>query len=332
MKIGLIDVDGSAAKKKKWGATAFPNLALCKISAYHKAQGDSIEWYDPMFSGHMDKVYMAKVFNFSTDYQWPIDADEVIQGGTGYDIYSKLPQEVDDCQPDLSIYPGVPQDTAYGFLTRGCCNKCPWCVVPKKEGAINPYWDIERVLDGKKKAVLMDNNILAAGEYGMQQLRRIAEMGIRVDFNQALDARLVNEENAALLGRIKWIGNTIRLGCDTHGQINDCENAIELIDKNGYKGIYFLYTMIGGGNSTIQECYERINYWRKRNLVLAEQHHGKRYFPNCQPFRDPMRLNDIPPWQRDMARWTNDRCVFATTDFHDYEPRQGFKCRNYFAM
>ena len=81
------------------------------------------------------------------------------------------PQEIDDMQPDLSIYPNLPTDTSYGFLTRGCPNKCAWCVVPRKEGAIRPYWDIDRVANRRKKVVLMDNNnILAAGDYCLTSL------------------------------------------------------------------------------------------------------------------------------------------------------------------
>ena len=133
MKIGLIDIDGHA-KKKKWGATIYPNLALCKISAWHKKQGDEVIWYEPMYSGHCDKVYISKVFNFTPDVDFFIDADEVIKGGTGYDATVKLPEEIDRTQPDYSIYPLLPKDTAYGFLTRGCPNKCKWCVVPTNEG------------------------------------------------------------------------------------------------------------------------------------------------------------------------------------------------------
>jgi hypothetical protein len=76
MKIGLIDIDGGK----------FPNIPLMKISAWHKAQGDSVEWYDPMFSGHLDRVYVSKVFSFSRDYEYYINADEVIYGGSGYAI------------------------------------------------------------------------------------------------------------------------------------------------------------------------------------------------------------------------------------------------------
>ena len=79
LKIGLIDVDGHN----------YPNLPLMKISAWHKAQGDSVEWYQPLFSGHMDKVYMSKVFSFTPDYEYFIDADEISRGGadTQYNLW-----------------------------------------------------------------------------------------------------------------------------------------------------------------------------------------------------------------------------------------------------
>ena len=63
MRIGLIDVDGHN----------FPNIPLMKLSTWHKSQGDSVEWYQPLFSGHMDKVYMSKVFSFTPDYSEFVD-------------------------------------------------------------------------------------------------------------------------------------------------------------------------------------------------------------------------------------------------------------------
>lgn len=145
MRIGLVDIDGHA-KKKKWGATVYPNLALCKIARYHKERGDSVEWAMPML--RYDIVYMSKVFNFSADDTTVYQADRIIRGGTGYDIASQLPEEIDRLQPDYSIYPHLALDTAYGFLTRGCPNHCPWCVVPRKEGAIRPYMDIDEIAMG----------------------------------------------------------------------------------------------------------------------------------------------------------------------------------------
>lgn len=130
--IGLIDVDSHN----------YPNLALMKLSAWHKKQGDRVEWYD--FTQHYDRVYMSKVFSFTPDYGYVINADEVVKGGTGYAIHGAggehyvqdedkvLPDEIEHIMPDYSLY-GI-KDTAYGFLTRGCPRGCQFCIVGKKEG------------------------------------------------------------------------------------------------------------------------------------------------------------------------------------------------------
>lgn len=293
MRIGLVDID-SHAKVKKWGATIYPNLALCKIAAWHRAQGDEVEWAIPLC--HYDIIYKSKIFNFSPDDLTAYDADEIVCGGTGYDIESKLPTEIDRTRPDYTIYPSVPSDIAYGFLTRGCPNKCKWCVVPRKEGAIAPYMDIDEVADGRKKVVLMDNNILAAGDYAVEQLTKIIEKGYRVDFNQALDARLVTDEFARLLAQIKWLDNDrIRFGCDTHKQIEDCERAIDLINGYGFNGQYFLYTMLG---SNFQECLTRTAYWQERLQEYRRTKQGRPIYIHAQPFRDPLRKNSPPPMEK----------------------------------
>lgn len=326
MRIGLVDIDGHA-KKKKWGATIYPNLALCKIARYHKQRGDVVEWALPFY--HYDIVYMSKVFNFSPDDLTMYDADKIIKGGTGYDISSKLPDDIDRMQPDYSIYPNIPNDTAYGFLTRGCPNKCPWCVVPRKEGAIRLYMDVDEIaIEGRRKLVLMDNNILAAGDYAIEQLEKIIERGYRVDFNQALDARLVTDEFARLLAKIKWLDNNrIRFGCDTHKQIEDCERAMASIEKYGFTGQFFLYTML---NSNFYECYDRINYWWLRMRKVREDHHGRQVYAYAQPYRDPDNSSHtIPQWQKDMACWVNKKAHFVAHSFEEFEPRKGFKCREY---
>ena len=326
MLIGLVDVDGHA-KKKKWGATIYPNLALAKIARYWINRGGQIEWATPM--KHYDIVYMSKVFNFSPDDTYIYNADVIVKGGTGYDPTSQLPEEIDRLQPDYSIYPNVPKDTAYGFLTRGCPNRCKWCVVPRKEGAIRPYMDVDEIaIEGRRKLVLMDNNILAAGDYCMEQLEKIIERGYRVDFNQALDARLVTEEVAQLLARVKWLDNNrIRFGCDTHGQIAECERAMALINKYGFTGQYFLYTML---TDDFRECYERIVYWWRRTQETRANHQGRYVYPHAQPYRDPMNPNHhIPQWQKDMAGWVNKKAHFVAHSFEDFEPRKGFRCKQY---
>lgn len=306
MNVALLAVDSN-----------YPNLALMKISAYHKSQGDTVEWYNPLDT--YDLLYMAKVFSFTPDYAYVIAnvRGEVVRGGTGYDVRSSLPGDIDRIQPDYSLYPTVDIRTSYGFLTRGCPNRCRWCVVPQKEGGIRPYMDVDEItLHGARPyAILMDNNVLAC-DYGLSQLEKIAKRGYHVDFNQALDARLVTEDIARLLAKVRWM-KRIRFGCDTPAQIAHCERAIELIRSCGYRGEFFLYCIL----MDFAESYRRISHWRKDKKVI----------PFAQPYRDiDNPYQRIPQWQKDMAHWVNRKELFAKCSFEDFEPRKGFFCREYF--
>lgn len=169
MKIGLIDVDGHN----------FPNIPLMKISAWHKSQGDTVEMYSPLFTGHCDIVYMSKVFSFTQDFQYYIDADRVIKGGSGYaiqtingrEVYRKendqqLPQEIEHIYPDYDLYPELCKDTAYGFLTRGCPRGCDFCHVKDKEGRRSiKVADLSEFWRGQKNIVLCDPNLIACKEW-----------------------------------------------------------------------------------------------------------------------------------------------------------------------
>jgi hypothetical protein len=234
-------------------------------------------------------------------------------------VRKKLPDEIDRQQPDYSIYRACrwhDAKIAYGFLTRGCTRRCPWCVVPEKEGDIAPYRDIEEILDGRKAAVLMDNNILAA-EYGSQQLKKIAQIGCRVDFNQGLDARLIVANTAipTLLAAIRWL-KPLRLACDSSVMMKTVAEAARLLRLAGVKpsrlSCYVLLT-------DLQSSLERINFLRKLDIM-----------PFAQPYRDFLHKHEIPQWQRDMARWCNDKAILQSTDFKDYQPRKGFRCAEHF--
>lgn len=335
MVIGLIDVDGHHGKKR-WGSTAYLNLALGKIARYHKENGDAVEWARPLdlFNRqHYDILYASKVFNFSPDVDYNQYSYKVlIKGGTGYDLRSVLPTKIEQLQPLYEMFPYVPTNTAYGFLTRGCPNKCPWCVVPKKEGAIRPYMDVDEIaIEGRNHLVLMDNNILATGDYAKEQLRKIADNGYYVDFNQGLDARIVTEEYAELLGRCHWINSRVRFACDNMAQIAPCEKAMQMLENNGFKGEFFLYTMVGGKNG-LQECYDRIHYWwqRLQDFRRGDKTH-RAVYAYAQPYRDPANPNHtIPQWQKDIAQWCNKRMIFCQCDFMDFMPRKNFKCSEYF--
>ena len=204
-KIGLIDVDGHN----------YPNLPLMKISSYHKSIGDSVEWYNQL-SGHMDKVYMSKVFSFTPDYKYKIDADIIEKGGTGYaihledgkEVYDKskdkpLPYEIEHIYPDYSLYPELTKDTAYGFLTRGCPRNCDFCHVAPKEGRCSSkVADLTEFWNGQKNIVLCDPNILACSEH-IELLQQLVDSKAWIDFNQGLDIRLINDRNIELINQIK---------------------------------------------------------------------------------------------------------------------------------
>lgn len=313
MNIGLIDVDGHSK---------FPNIPLMKLARWHKNRGDNVEFYSVF--GNYDIVYMGKVFTFTNDYRYTMpNAKKIVRGGTGYDYKIKLPEEVDQLQPDYTIYPFIDKRTAYGKLTVGCPNKCSWCIVPKKEGMIKPYMDIEEIaIDGRNKIVLIDNNLLAVNDYAMMQFEKIIRYGYRIDLNQANDARLMTRETAKIMSQVKWINNLIRFGCDTKAQIEPCLKALEWLCEFGFRGQVEMYTMIHGN---LHECYERISFWRKVNFK------GITVRCQSQPKLDFTKSRqNIPRWAKDMARWSNRKELYASFDFRDYIPRKGFTCSEYF--
>lgn len=247
MIIGLHDAEKEYLKEK-----TFPNYALMKISAWHKSQGDTVEWWNPLYK--YDRVYSSKVFDFT-----PVDPylpEDAIRGGTGYrdiPMDQTLPLEMDNMFPDYSIYPEC--DFAIGYLTRGCPNNCRWCVVPEKEGNIRPYraWE-DIVRTDTNKLVLMDNNILAC-KYGIGQLHSLIGSGYQIDLNQGMDARLVNDRVAEILSRLKWI-RFIRFSCDQKAQIGSVKRCIELLGKYGVKPYrIFIYLLV---TADIQDAADRV--------------------------------------------------------------------------
>ena len=202
MKIGLIDVDGHN----------FPNIPLMKISAWHKRQGDIVEMYSPLFTGHCDIVYMSKVFSFTPDFQYYIDADRVIKGGSGYaiqtingrEIYKKendqqLPEEIEHIYPDYDLYTELCKDTAYGFLTRGCPRGCDFCHVKDKEGRRSiKVADLSEFWRGQKNIVLCDPNLIACKEW-KELLQQLIDSKAKININQGIDIRMMDEEKAEMI-------------------------------------------------------------------------------------------------------------------------------------
>ncbi len=278
MKVALIDVDGHN----------FPNLALMKLSAWHKAQGDSVEWYDPLFS-RPDRIYASKVFTFTPDFlDYAAGDPEPIRGGTGYDPDVKLPDEIERMIPDCSLYPDFP--AALGFLTRGCIRICPWCIVPRKEGTLQVVDDIERVAARRKEVVFLDNNFLAADEeFVREQLEKAARLKIRIDFNQGLDARLVNPENARLLASCRWV-RYIRFSCDTVAMIEPIRSAVKLVREAGFRREIFVYMLV----NDIGDAETRLKALVDLNVI-----------PFAQPYRDFTGDSTPTAEQRKFASFVN---------------------------
>lgn len=272
-KIGLHDAEKDHFKDKN-----FPNYALMKISAWHKAQGDTVEWWNPLY--RYDRVYSSKIFDFT-----PVDPylpEDAIRGGTGYrdiPMNRELPEEIDKMFPDYSIYPGC--DYAIGYLTRGCPNHCRWCVVPKKEGNIRPYrsWrDIVR--KDTKKLVLMDNNILAC-DYGIEQLQSLIGSGYYIDLNQGMDARLVDDRIAKILSQIKWI-RFIRFSCDQKVQIEPIKRCVDLLGKYGVRPYrIFIYLLVTADIQDAADRVEALKSYKAINLYAqAERNERLGVIPN----------------------------------------------------
>ena len=287
MRIGLHDGDD----------TNFPNLALMRISAWHKAKGDTVEWWEPI--DNYDRVYSSKVFTFSPEniYLPP----DTVKGGTGYGIYTDLAPEIDAMCPDYSIYPDC--DYAIGFMTRGCIRRCPWCVVPKKEGKIKAYRTWEEIKrPDKRDIVFMDNNVLAS-EHGIEQIASMAGKDVRIDFNQGLDARLIDKHIAKLLSEVKW-RRFIRMACDTDAMIPVIERAVRHLGECGVKPYrVFVYVLV----QDIESAERRVEALRRLGVDMF-----------AQPYRDFENKIEPTQIQRQFARWVNRKQLFKSCTWDEY--------------
>ena len=308
MKIGLYDVDSHN----------FPNLPLMKISAWHKARGDDVEFVLPLC--RYDRIYVSKVFGdeYSNINNFCLQADEIFFGGTGFaikvengrEIYEKsrdkeLPPEIEHIYPDYSLYPDLTKDTAYGFLTRGCPNNCPFCIVTEKEGRISKkVADLSEFWSGQKQIKLLDANLLACN--GRRQLlQQLIDSKAKVDFTQGLDARFINEETAALLKNIKiervhFAFDLMKNEAAIVRGLNIFKDVCGLTDN---KTIVYVLTNY---NTTIDEDLYRI----KKIIECG-------YIPDVRIYRKP----SAPKVLKDLQRWSNNRLIFRSCDFMDYRPR-----------
>lgn len=287
MKVGLIDVDSK-----------MPNLALMKISAYHKKQNDNVEWYNPMFSD-WDKVYMSKIFDFTDDYMYPVKADEIMRGGTGYSLKTKLPAEIEKQCPDYNLYANS-GDYALGFTTRGCIRNCPFCLVPEKEGGIKAVADIYDFWTGQDKIKLLDNNLTAHDKHYKRVLRQLIDEEVEVDFSQGLDIRLITPEKARLLSKVK-LWKQIHFAFDFPGIEQKVREGIKILKENGVKAYKMMFYVLIGYNTEPEEDLYRVELLRSLGV---------------DPFVMPYDKSD--PYQKNFARWVNHKAIFKSVSWDEY--------------
>src|SRR3990167_3174237 len=284
IRVGLHDSD----------KTRYPNLALMKLSAWHKARGDSVEWFLAMNATY-DKVYSSKVFTFTpSDLYLPAGT---IKGGNGYASGIVLQNEIEHICPDYTLY-GI--DYSMGFLTRGCDRNCEWCNVPHREGKIRMNADVEEFLR-HEEVVLMDNNVLQH-QHGIAQIEKMSKLGVKIDFNQGLDCRLIDDGIARLLSSLKW-RSPLRFACDHSGMIPAIHRAVELLRwQNCTPTRYFCYVLV----KDIPDAVERIQFLK-----------GVHVDPFAQPYIPP---DGLPPnaEQKAFCRWVNHKAEFKSRTWDEY--------------
>ena len=310
MKIGLIDVDGHN----------FPNLALMRISAWHKAQGDDVEWWWSDFI-HYDIVYMSKVFSdaYTKDVPEPMNTDKVIKGGTGYHIHlvdgkevfdkqnhKTLPDEIEKMFPDYSIYPQF--DFAVSMTSRGCPRKCSFCHVGSKEGCISRKCaDVKDFWNGQKEIRILDPNITACKDK-RDLMAQYRETGAMLDFTQGLDIRCLNDADIDDINHMRL--RTLHFAWDNPN--DDLEQKFRRFASKFRRksNIGMVYCLTNFESVSTQEHIERALH---RIYLLREMH----YDPYCMIYNKPSAPREI----QDLQRWCNNKIIFKSCPrFEDYVP------------
>lgn len=292
MNIGLIDVDSHN----------FPNLALMKISAYHKSIGDNVSFVDDF--GSYDTVYKSKVFTFSKEDEKIYSCDNIISGGTGYNLDSKLPKEIESMSPDYSLYN---YDYAVGYLTRGCPRRCPFCIVAEKEGTISyKVSDLNSFWNGQKEIKLLDPNITACKDL-IPLLNQLIDSKASIDFTQGLDIRFMTDEVIDMI--LQMNVKTIHFAYDRMNQSQLIEKRLSRFrEKTGYGRNKVSVFVLVNYETTIEEDMHRLDFIRSvgfRPYVMIYDKHKLPYGKSVHP-----RLQ----------RWVNNVAFFYKyKDFNEYQ-------------
>ncbi len=291
MKVAIYDVDG-----------AIPNLALMKLSRYHKERGDQVSPYMPLLKSTYDKIYASRLFNFSDATQ--LDPLHMEIGGTGYDVKKTLPLEIEACEPDYSFY-SYPH--SIGFTMRGCRFACKFCVAPKKEGRPKSTNTISEIWTQRNSnfVVLLDNDFFGNPEWH-ERIAEIQKFDLRVNFNQGLNIRIITDEQAKELAAASFwnyhqTARQVHFAWDRFNDEKLIDAGIQRVIAAEIKPYQMMFYVLIGFDTTPEQDYYRV-------MKL------KRY--GCDPFVMP--FNKFDPYQKRFARWVNHKAIFNSVAWQDY--------------
>ena len=301
MRIGILQCDGS-----------IPNLACMKIAGYHLSKGDQVETYiGGLFDARYDFVYASKIFSFTPNPEIP--TEKSLLGGTGIDFYNNLPEEIEKHEPSYLLYP----DCNYhlGFSMKGCRFACEFCCVPKKEGKPRLNNTIDQVLinpNAKKNLMLLDNDFFGGKDW-KDNLLRIIEIDLKVCFVQGLNIRILTEEQAELLSKVKYRNSKfndkyLTFAWDKYKDGERVIRGIQMAESKGIPAKNMQFFVLIGFDSTHEQNLERVMTLKKLGAM-----------PFVMPY------NKFDPYQRSFARWVNHRAVFKSTSWENYKRKVDLK-------
>lgn len=300
MKILLVNVDS------RW------NIAIRKMYNYYKADHD-VKMIDLGFSGYphkrtkvidascYDKVCVSNIFDINQDRVSVINCEDVTFGGIGSrNPHLQLPCDIESTDP----YYFPDEDTSYGFITRGCIRKCWFCKVPKFEGDLKFYNNIERIVK-HKKVKFFDNNILAYEKHMEVFQWCLDHPDIKVEFNQGLDFRLVNDENLEALSKLNYMGEYI-FAFDEPKYQKLLEKKLTLMKKYISKPWKLKFYIYYHPSMDLRELIERVEWCRERECL-------------------PYVMRDIACWDCDnkdflidYAAYCNQPSMFKKLTFEEF--------------
>jgi hypothetical protein len=291
-KIAIYDVDSK-----------IPNLALMKLSAFHKAKGDAVEAYSPLFADQFDQIYASTIFDFSDKSL--LDPARMEIGGSAWSLEKNLPPDVEAMTPDYSFY-GYPH--SLGFTMRGCRFRCKFCDVPKKEGRPKATNTVEELWTQRDSdfVVLLDNDFFGNPEW-KERIGELLKHDLRVCFSQGLNIRIITDEQARALASVRFWNYSLSrrqvyFAWDRFQDEKLIDAGIERVKAAGIKAWQMAFYVLVGFDTTPEQDLYRVT--KLRDL-------------GCDPYAMPYDKKD--PYQKSFCRWVNHRAIFNSVKWEDYQ-------------